>query len=163
MHFRDGYRNVLAWAVASAAGYRRFSSCVLLAFSLSAVSAVWAWISSRRWMPGRCGCMSRCPPGTRLEETQADFAKVESAIRQIVGNNQVDVVLDNIGLPYSGINIALSDTRHGRPDGWRNSDLPEGKPHAHRRPHGRSAPRIAQAVSRHAVLSFSRPISSTRC
>jgi multidrug efflux pump subunit AcrB len=27
-----------------------------------------------------------------------------------VGNDQVDVMLDNIGLPYSGINIALSDS-----------------------------------------------------
>ena len=32
------------------------------------------------------------------------------AIRQIVGNGQIDVMLDNIGLPYSGINIALSDS-----------------------------------------------------
>jgi multidrug efflux pump subunit AcrB len=52
----------------------------------------------------------RCPPGTRLETTQAEFAQVETAIREIVGNNQVDVILDNIGLPYSGINIALSDS-----------------------------------------------------
>ena len=26
------------------------------------------------------------------------------------GNDQIDTILDNIGLPYSGINIALSDT-----------------------------------------------------
>jgi multidrug efflux pump subunit AcrB len=52
----------------------------------------------------------RCPPGTRIETTQANFALVEQAIRQIVGNGQVDVILDNIGLPYSGINIALSDS-----------------------------------------------------
>jgi len=35
---------------------------------------------------------------------------VEAAIRRIVGNDQIEVVLDNIGLPYSGINIALSDS-----------------------------------------------------
>jgi multidrug efflux pump subunit AcrB len=52
----------------------------------------------------------RCPPGTRIETTQADFAAVETAIRQIVPNDQIDVILDNIGLPYSGINIALSDS-----------------------------------------------------
>jgi multidrug efflux pump subunit AcrB len=52
----------------------------------------------------------RAPAGTRLEKTQEDFARVESAIREIVGNKQIDVVLDNIGLPYSGINIALSDS-----------------------------------------------------
>ncbi|MGD0541327.1 MAG: efflux RND transporter permease subunit [Tepidisphaeraceae bacterium] len=52
----------------------------------------------------------RAPAGTKIEQTEEDFAKVESAIRDIVGDNQVDVVLDNIGLPYSGINIALSDS-----------------------------------------------------
>jgi multidrug efflux pump subunit AcrB len=52
----------------------------------------------------------RAPPATRLEETQRDFAEVERAIREIVGDNQIDVILDNIGLPYSGVNIALSDS-----------------------------------------------------
>ena len=52
----------------------------------------------------------RAPPGTRIEQTQEYFAEVEAAIRQIVGNDQIDVILDNIGLPYSGINIALSDS-----------------------------------------------------
>jgi multidrug efflux pump subunit AcrB len=52
----------------------------------------------------------RAPPGTRIETTQQDFAQVEAAIRKLVGNGQVSVILDNIGLPYSGINIALSDS-----------------------------------------------------
>ena len=52
----------------------------------------------------------RAPAGTKIEQTEEDFAKVESAIRDVVGDKQVDVVLDNIGLPYSGINIALSDS-----------------------------------------------------
>ena len=52
----------------------------------------------------------RAPPGTKIEKTQSYFAEVEGAVRNIVGNDQIDVILDNIGLPYSGINIALSDT-----------------------------------------------------
>jgi multidrug efflux pump subunit AcrB len=52
----------------------------------------------------------RAPPATRIEETQLQFAEVERAIRKIVGNDQIDTILDNIGLPYSGINIALSDS-----------------------------------------------------
>jgi multidrug efflux pump subunit AcrB len=52
----------------------------------------------------------RAPPGTRIEQTQAYFAQVETAIRQMVGNDQIDTMLDNIGLPYSGLNIALSDS-----------------------------------------------------
>jgi len=41
----------------------------------------------------------RTPPGTRIEDTRQQFARVEGAIREIVGNNQIDVLLDNIGLP----------------------------------------------------------------
>ncbi len=52
----------------------------------------------------------RAPAGTRIEETQQYFNRVEAAIREIVGDDQIDVILDNIGLPYSGINIALSDS-----------------------------------------------------
>ena len=52
----------------------------------------------------------RAPPGTRLEKTQEYFAEVEAEIRRVVGNEQISVMLDNIGLPYSGINIALSDS-----------------------------------------------------
>jgi multidrug efflux pump subunit AcrB len=52
----------------------------------------------------------RAPPATRIEETQRYFAEVEHAVRQIVGPGQIDTILDNIGLPYSGINIALSDS-----------------------------------------------------
>ena len=52
----------------------------------------------------------RAPPGTRLEKTQEYFAQVEAEIRREVGTGQIEVMLDNIGLPYSGINIALSDS-----------------------------------------------------
>src|SRR5208337_811626 len=52
----------------------------------------------------------RSPPGTRLESTQQSFAQVEAVIRELVGSEQIEVTLDNIGLPYSGINLALSDT-----------------------------------------------------
>jgi multidrug efflux pump subunit AcrB len=52
----------------------------------------------------------RAPAGTRLEKTQQYFSEVETQIRKLVGNDQIDVMLDNIGLPYSGINVALSDS-----------------------------------------------------
>ncbi len=52
----------------------------------------------------------RAPAGTRIEETEAYFRQVEDAIRQIIPPAEISDVLDNIGLPYSGYNIALSDT-----------------------------------------------------
>jgi multidrug efflux pump subunit AcrB len=52
----------------------------------------------------------RAPAGTRIEQTQDAFAQVEAAIRKLVGPGKTDTMLDNIGLPYSGMNIALSDS-----------------------------------------------------
>jgi len=52
----------------------------------------------------------RAPAGTRVEETEAYFKQVEQTIRQTVPPAELSDILDNIGLPYSGYNIALSDT-----------------------------------------------------
>jgi multidrug efflux pump subunit AcrB len=49
------------------------------------------------------------PEGTRIEETERVFAGVEAAIRNVVGADKIDVMVDNIGIPNSGINLALGD------------------------------------------------------
>src|SRR5436189_26604 len=51
----------------------------------------------------------RCPAGTRLEETARRFADVEDVIRQTIPADEIDIVLDNLGLPAGGINLAFSD------------------------------------------------------
>jgi multidrug efflux pump subunit AcrB len=105
---RETYRGVLAWAVSVPLLTAMFfivlagGSCLLYTqLGMDFFPSVDA---------GQMRLHVRTPPGTRIEDTEADFAQVESAIRQIVGDNQIDVMLDNIGLPYSGINIALSDS-----------------------------------------------------
>src|SRR5439155_21093057 len=50
----------------------------------------------------------RCPPGTRLEQTEAYFQQVEDYIRQVIPASELSVINDNIGLP-NNINLALSD------------------------------------------------------
>lgn len=52
----------------------------------------------------------RAPAGTRLEETEHYFTRVETIIRQVIPADQLDTIIDNIGLPSSGINLATSDT-----------------------------------------------------
>ena len=50
----------------------------------------------------------RARTGTRIEETAALCDRVEEAIRKIVPANQIANMVDNIGLPYSGINMSYS-------------------------------------------------------
>ena len=51
----------------------------------------------------------RCPAGTRIEETNRYFADVTDVIRETIPPHEVSTILDNIGVPYSGINLSLSD------------------------------------------------------
>ena len=51
----------------------------------------------------------RCPPGTRLEETERWFAQVERLIRTEIPQNELGTIIDTIGIPISSINLALGD------------------------------------------------------
>jgi hypothetical protein len=74
-----------------------------------AVSAAWRWIFSIGGCRADAAARSHAA-GHAHRRRRSRFRQGGSAIRQIVGNDQIDVMLDNIGLPYSGINIALSDS-----------------------------------------------------
>jgi multidrug efflux pump subunit AcrB len=52
----------------------------------------------------------RAQVGTRIEDTAALFDRIEDAIRTIVPPQQLRTIVDNIGLPVSGINRAYSNT-----------------------------------------------------
>ncbi|HTV79058.1 MAG TPA: efflux RND transporter permease subunit, partial [Steroidobacteraceae bacterium] len=50
----------------------------------------------------------RAASGTRIEQTAVLADQVEKAIRQIIPGNEVTTIVDNLGLPYSGINLAYT-------------------------------------------------------
>jgi multidrug efflux pump subunit AcrB len=106
--FRETYRNALAWALSQP------KSTVLAFIGIMLVSLPLFPLLGRDFFPdvdaGEMRLHVRAPPGTRIESTQQYFAQVEASIRALVGRGQISVILDNIGLPYSGINIALSDS-----------------------------------------------------
>ncbi len=51
----------------------------------------------------------RAPTGTRIEETARIADAVEVAIRRIVPPDQLETILDNLGVPNSGINLSYSN------------------------------------------------------
>ncbi len=51
----------------------------------------------------------RGPAGTRLEESELYFAEVENYLRTQIPPAEMGVMIDNIGIPNSGINMSLSD------------------------------------------------------
>jgi multidrug efflux pump subunit AcrB len=50
----------------------------------------------------------RARTGTRIEETAALCDAVEAVVRDTIPAKDLDAVADNIGIPYSGINLAYS-------------------------------------------------------
>jgi multidrug efflux pump subunit AcrB len=52
----------------------------------------------------------RAPTGTRIEQTAKLVDEVEAAIRHEVPANELEGILDNIGLPVSGINLSYNDS-----------------------------------------------------
>jgi CzcA family heavy metal efflux pump len=52
----------------------------------------------------------RAQPGTRIEETARLFEQIEQTVRATIPPEQLDNIVDNIGLPFSGINMAYQNT-----------------------------------------------------
>ena len=52
----------------------------------------------------------RAPTGTRIEQTSKLADEVDAAIRKIIPRNRLVSIVDNIGLPNSGINISYGNS-----------------------------------------------------
>ena len=104
---RDFYGHCLAWAL----GNRATVLAVFLVFV--ALSAALFPMIGRDFFPsvdsGQIRMHVRAPAGTRIEETERYFAKVAEVIRQVIPPKEVKTLIDNIGIPNSGINLSLSD------------------------------------------------------
>jgi multidrug efflux pump subunit AcrB len=102
------YRSALVWAL----GHRLIVICIFAVFCLVSFS-IFPFLG-RDFFPsvdaGQFRLHVRAPAGTRIEETEQRFAQVEQVIRETVPPEELDIVLDNIGLPYSGLSLALSDS-----------------------------------------------------
>ncbi len=101
--FRSWYYDVLN----SALNHRRIVFVLFGAFIVSA--GVLLPFVGQDFFPevdgGQFSLHVRALPGTRLEETEKIVSQVEGVIRQTVPKDNLSLILDNIGLPNSGINL----------------------------------------------------------
>src|SRR5438874_12911402 len=108
MRIRDGYRGVLEQAVAS----RRLFALLFFAGCVASLLLV-RWVGEDFFPAvdsGQFKLHLRAPTGTRIEETAALCDRVEQAIREVIPPNEIVSVIDNIGLPYSGINLSYTNS-----------------------------------------------------
>jgi multidrug efflux pump subunit AcrB len=53
---------------------------------------------------------ARSQVGTRVEDSDAQFAQIEKAIRAVIPSDEIEAMTDNIGVPISGINMTYNNT-----------------------------------------------------
>lgn len=51
----------------------------------------------------------RAPAGSRIENTERIFQEVENKIRQVIPDSELELIVDNIGLPARSYNLAFTD------------------------------------------------------
>jgi CzcA family heavy metal efflux pump len=106
--FRARYRELLVGALERPRTFMAaFLACVVLSFAL-------APFLGENFFPavdsGQILMHVRAQPGTRIEETARLFEQVEQTVREVIPRHELDNVVDNIGLPFSGINMAYQNT-----------------------------------------------------
>jgi multidrug efflux pump subunit AcrB len=105
--FRERYKEILEWSL----HHRKY---VMILFICMVVgSGFLVLIIGEDFFPyvdsGQMRLHVRAPEGTRIEETEQLFAQVEDVIRDTLPPGEIDLILDNIGLPSSGISLVFSD------------------------------------------------------
>ncbi|HEU0121482.1 MAG TPA: efflux RND transporter permease subunit [Bryobacteraceae bacterium] len=103
---RGGYRNLLTSLVRA----RWVFVPLFLAACLSATLLI-PWLGQDFFPSSDSGSFTlhvRARTGTRIEETARLMDLVENSIRRKVPAHELDNIVDNIGIPYSGINYAYN-------------------------------------------------------
>jgi multidrug efflux pump subunit AcrB len=127
--FRAGYHELLETAMQ----HRGAFTLAFMALGASAFLLL-PWLG-RDFFPsvdaGQVRLHLRAPSGTRIEQTAPLCDAVEDLIRRTIPAADLENLVDNIGLPYSGINLAYSTSA---PIGPGDADIMIALRNGHRRP-----------------------------
>lgn len=104
---RYHYLGLLDWSLR----HRAIVLTAFMSFSLASLGLI--FFVGEDFFPnvdaGQMRLHIRCAPGTRIEETELRFADVENEIRNVIPPNELDTLIDNIGIPNSWTSIAQGD------------------------------------------------------
>ncbi|HXM01825.1 MAG TPA: efflux RND transporter permease subunit [Chthoniobacterales bacterium] len=106
--FREGYRDFLSICL------RHSGTTALIFIGFSVLSMCLLPLLGQNFFPsidaGQFDLHVRVRSGTRIEETARQVDLIEQVIRQVIPAKQLSGIIDNEGIPYSGINTAYNDT-----------------------------------------------------
>ena len=104
--FHERYESLLKWSL-------EHRATVLILFAvISLGSALLVFAVGEDFFPyvdsGQMEFHVRPPTGTRIETASQVLSRVDAEIRRIIPPDQITMIVDNIGLPPGGINLAYS-------------------------------------------------------
>ncbi|VWB25873.1 acriflavin resistance protein [Burkholderia lata] len=112
--FNDAFERLRAWYIVLLSILlvrRRFYAMCFLGFCVLSTGLV--FVLGRDFFPnadsGNIRLHMRAPTGYRIEETARLADQVERVIRETVPPDELGAIVDNLGLPVSGINLSYSN------------------------------------------------------
>ncbi len=106
---RSFYHGLLALAIEHSTVFL----LLFVAFTVGSFALLYPWLGQDFFPSVDAGLFRfhvRAQTGTRIEETAALCDRVDAVIRQEVPKKELVTIIDNIGIPYSGINLSYSNT-----------------------------------------------------
>jgi len=104
--FQERYKTALNWSL----GHRGFTLAAFAVLAFGSLTLI--PVIGRDFFPyvdsGQMQFHVRPPAGTRIETTTEVFKRVNEEIRRVIPPEQLSMVLNNIGLPPGGVNLAYS-------------------------------------------------------
>jgi multidrug efflux pump subunit AcrB len=112
--FNARFEQLRAWYVGLLGSALSHRKTVFAAFGVAVVAAAALTpFVGRDFFPtvdaGQVRLHVTAPPGTRIEETERWFSRVEDKVREIVPDSDRESILDQIGMP-SGYNLSITDS-----------------------------------------------------
>ena len=107
--FRSGYRSLLQVCITHSAVFL----ALFFIFCIGSGAVLYPFLG-QDFFPsvdaGQFKLHLRARTGTRIEETARLCDEVDATIREVIPKNELITIIDNIGLPYSGINTTYSNS-----------------------------------------------------
>ena len=106
---RGGYRRILELCVQHAGVF----IVIFFVFTMGSAALLLPYLGEDFFPSvdsGQFKLHIRARTGTRIEDTAELCDRIDNTIRQLIPKQELDTIIDNIGLPYSSINLSYSNS-----------------------------------------------------
>jgi CzcA family heavy metal efflux pump len=112
-HYFEKMRNWYYGVLGFCMEYRLVFLFAIVAFWAGSIALLYPWLG-QDFFPsvdgGQFKLHVRAHTGTRVEDTAKLCDQIEDVIRQEIPQAEVGTIIDNIGIPYSGLNLSYSNS-----------------------------------------------------